>query len=90
MDTILKLNGKAFCVFCGQEITPIPDGQLICQCEDAQLYRKALRIKLQLDIEASNVMNQAPKPKYALQTILVPVQDCLPSHPEEDIPSPEM
>ena len=76
MDTIINLNGKSFCAFCGNEITTNENGQALCQCTDAQQYRKALSIKLQLEIEASKVMNAAPKPKYGLHTIISPIEDC--------------
>lgn len=83
MDTILYLKGKSFCAFCGQEITSDKYGQTLCQCPDAQEYRKALHLKLQLEFEASNIMAKAPKPKFGLATIVAPIQDSGAS-PEDD------
>ena len=75
MDIILKVNEKNYCAFGGHEITPSPEGQLLCQCENAKQYRKALHLKLQLELEASKIMQQAPKPKYGLHTIVAPINE---------------
>lgn len=75
MDIILNVNSKSFCAFCGKEIVSDKFGQTLCQCPDAQQYRKALNIKLQLEIEASKVMANAPKPKYGIDTVIAPLKE---------------
>ena len=71
--TILTIGNKNFCAFCGNEITTDMDGQLLCQCNDAKQYRNALHVALQLEMEANKTMNNAPKPRYELQTVCRPI-----------------
>ena len=92
MDTIIHLNNKSYCAFCGNEITSVEYGQTLCQCPDAQEYRKALHLKLQLEFEASKIMADAPKPKYGLCTIIAPLQDFVASQANDSgfVPSNPM
>lgn len=72
--TILTIGKKNFCAFCGNEIQHDNDGQLLCHCENAKLYRNALHVALQLEIEANKTMKDAPKPQYELRTVCLPIQ----------------
>ena len=71
--TILTIGNKNFCAFCGDEINYDNTGQLICDCNDSKLYRNALHTALQLEMEANKTMNNAPKPRYELQTVCRPI-----------------
>lgn len=90
MNTIIYLNGKHYCAFCGKEITTRDiAGTFQCHCEDAKEYRNALHLKLQFEIQASNIMASAPKPKYGLHTIIAPIEDRIASLDEnsDEVPS---
>ena len=78
-NSILRIADKRFCAFCGNQINPDEHGAFHCQCNDAIQYRKALIAKLQLEIEASKVMANAPKPKFGLSTVCMPLKDIEPS-----------
>lgn len=71
--TILSIGNKNFCAFCGDEILPDKDGQLLCDCDDAKQFRNALHVALQLEMEANKTMNNAPKPRYELCTVCRPI-----------------
>lgn len=86
--SVLNINNKFFCAFCGNEINPNENGAFHCQCNDAKLYRKALATKLQLEMSALNIMANAPKPKYGPLTICAPLQNFTPSDNTDDEPNP--
>ena len=86
--TILSIGNKNFCAFCGNEITPDKNGQLLCQCDEAKQFRNALHVALQLEMEANKTMNSAPKPHYELRTVCRPISTNVEnSDAEDDEPS---
>lgn len=83
-STILQLNNKTFCAFCGNQILPNEHGAFHCQCNDAKLFRQALATKLHLEMEALNSIKNAPKPKFQLASIITPISDITPSDTQPD------
>ena len=75
MDNLIIIENKKFCPYCGHEITPTPEGQFICYCEDASKARQIEREAMQLEWNANTLRKSKPLPKFKAQTICAPIQN---------------
>lgn len=88
---ILHINDKIYCAFCGNEIERDSNRRYLCQCKDAVSYRKAVSTKIQMEIEMIKLMDNAPKPKYGIKTIIAPINECVTTICDtDDVPSNPM
>lgn len=81
--SVIFLNGVYYCAFCGKPISKNSDGLFLCNCQDAENYRMALHEVTQLNIKASEIMQNAPKPKFHPMTVIAPISDKTSFQPDD-------